>query len=250
MDADDAVLPTAARHAWAEDGRAARTTLSLSRIVDAGLLVADRDGLDAVSMARVAQELGFSTMSLYRHVGSKSELLEHLQDAAPGPAPRHLVPEDASWRTGLTVWARELGERWVRRPWALQIPLLGPPLLPVSLDWMDWAIGFLAPLPLANWEKLSTLMLLNGHVRFEASIAAAAEDDPEDGLRYEQGLRSLAGPDRLSALHAMLDAGPLFDLTMPPPGGAGDPADADAVLRDFGLQRVLDGIEHLVQQRQ
>ena len=64
-----------------------RPTLSLGGIVDAAVRVADTEGLDAVSMGRVAAELGTAPMSLYRHVSAKEELRTLMVDAAWGPAP-------------------------------------------------------------------------------------------------------------------------------------------------------------------
>lgn len=237
--------PSVVAKAWAELDRDPRAGLTLSRVVEAGMVVADEAGLAAVSMGRVAQELGFTTMALYRHVGNKTELLHLMQDAAPGPAPRHLAL-GAEWRDGLQVWSQQLWAALVRRPWTLQIPVAGPPVLPVSLDWMDWALGFLAPLPLANWEKLYSLMLLNAHVRFEAGIAAGATEleGEEEGAAYEAALRSVTSAERHPALHRIL-SGSLFDLPPEIP-----PDQIDDRLRDFGLQRILDGVEHLVRTRE
>jgi AcrR family transcriptional regulator len=83
--------------------------LSLEQILDAGVTVASSEGLGAVSMSRVAGELGTSAMSLYRYVASKDELLALMVDAAFG---KSVEPFDPSgpWRTGLEKWAwAELG---------------------------------------------------------------------------------------------------------------------------------------------
>src|SRR3954470_17526755 len=77
--------------------------LSLARIVAAGVGVADAGGLGAVSMNRVAKELGASAMSLYRYVDSKDELLALMIDAALGTVPR--LPAEADWRARLERWA-------------------------------------------------------------------------------------------------------------------------------------------------
>src|SRR6202020_324762 len=72
-------LPPGLDLLWGRRGqgkRGPRPGLSADMIVDAALRVADAEGLEAVSMARVAAELGFTTMSLYRHVASKEELLQ------------------------------------------------------------------------------------------------------------------------------------------------------------------------------
>ena len=83
-------IPRSLKVLWgAEAGarRGPRPALSLDRIVATAIAVADRDGLAALSMARLAQELGSAPMSLYRHVANKDELLVFMQDAAPGPPP-------------------------------------------------------------------------------------------------------------------------------------------------------------------
>ena len=84
-----------------------KPALSLARIVAAAVRVADAEGLDAVSMGRVAAEVGTAPMSLYRHVASKEELLTLMVDAAWGEAPEGPAPGEG-WRAGLTRWAWRL----------------------------------------------------------------------------------------------------------------------------------------------
>ena len=86
--------------------RAPKRELSIERIVDAAIELADADGLGAVSMAKVAQSLGFTTMSLYRYVTSKDDLLLLMQEAALDVEypPAH---EPADWRAELREASRE-----------------------------------------------------------------------------------------------------------------------------------------------
>ena len=82
-----AALPGSVAAAWGVRERShkgPKPALSLGRIVDAAVRVADAEGLDAVSMGRVAAELGAAPMSLYRHVSAKEELLTLMVDAARG----------------------------------------------------------------------------------------------------------------------------------------------------------------------
>ena len=72
--------------------------------MDAAIRVADTEGLDAVSMGRVAAELGAAPMSLYRHVSAKEELLTPMVDAAWGDSPDPLAAGEG-WRVGLSRWA-------------------------------------------------------------------------------------------------------------------------------------------------
>ena len=96
--------------------------LNVDRVVAAAIELADEDGLAAVSMARVAERLGFTTMSLYRHVASKEELVWRMLDIALGPAPEFATPD---WRTGLERWAHEFRAVLLRHPWGIDIPITG-----------------------------------------------------------------------------------------------------------------------------
>ena len=83
--------------------------------------VADAEGLGAVSMGRVASELGSSPMSLYRYVGAKDELLALMVDAALGDPPP--APAGEGWRDGLARWAWTYHDALRRHPWALRVSL-------------------------------------------------------------------------------------------------------------------------------
>ena len=88
--------PTGLERLWRRDEpeRKPRLGLSLERVVGSGVELADGDGLAGVSMKRVAERLGFTTMSLYRYVTSKDELLLLMQDAVWQPCPALYAPLD------------------------------------------------------------------------------------------------------------------------------------------------------------
>ena len=113
--------------------RGPRPGLSVDAIVEAAIRLADAEGLDAVSMARVAKELGFTTMSLYRYVASKDELLQLMWNASAQGA-EDLVLEGDGWRPRLRSWAIVQREMLDRHPWITQMPMAAPPLAPNSLD--------------------------------------------------------------------------------------------------------------------
>src|SRR5688572_33096520 len=103
----DSGLPASLLAAWGRHDRPARGPrpgLSLARIVDAAVDVAASEGLAAVSMNRVAAELGTAPMSLYRYVAAKDELLELMVDAGVGPPPE--LTDGVGWRAGLAAWAQ------------------------------------------------------------------------------------------------------------------------------------------------
>ena len=247
MGADPALSPEV-RAAWEAHtpAQTSRPSLNVARIVEAGLRVADAEGLGGLSMARIAQELGSATMALYRHVASKDALLVHLQDAGLGSPPPRPEPRP-DWRTGLATWTTEILAVYLRRPWMLGIPVTTPPLMPRNLEWTDWAVDAMADMPLQPFEKLSTLVLLSGYARNEVTqrttMTGAALDERAD-LSFEAGLRHLTSPERLPALHALATSGQLFAM---PAAATSD--DGDQFMVDFGLDRILDGIEALIATR-
>ncbi|HTB55244.1 MAG TPA: helix-turn-helix domain-containing protein, partial [Trebonia sp.] len=101
--------------------RGPRAGLSTDAIVAAAVGIADAEGLEAVSMARVAKKLGFTTMSLYRHVSGKDELLQMMWDASAQGA-EGLVLEGDGWRAKLRMWAIMQRDVLDRHPWITQMP--------------------------------------------------------------------------------------------------------------------------------
>lgn len=230
---------------WDEHGRSAappRPGLSRARIVDVAVELADADGLAALSMGKVAARLGFTTMSLYRHVASKDELLLLMQDAAVGPPPP--VEPSRGWRAGLERWAWDVLARFRAHPWILQtLPMFGPPATPHQLAWLERGLAALAAVPLGEGEKVSTILLIDTHVfgdlqfaAFDEPTAAGAADPAAYGAL-------LAGLDRerFPAVHRAVEGGAFA----PGPDPAGE-RDADFA---FGLARILDGVEQLLGDR-
>jgi AcrR family transcriptional regulator len=112
-------------------GRHPRAALSRRQIVDAALLIADADGLDAVSMRRLARELGAGAMSLYHYFDTRDELLELMSDSTAGEMLVAKLPGD--WRAALRAIAHETRDTFVRHPWMLSTlqerPYVSPNML-------------------------------------------------------------------------------------------------------------------------
>jgi AcrR family transcriptional regulator len=242
---DDA-LPADVQAAWglrAHPGKGPKPGLSLERIVAAAVRIAARDGLDAVSMSRVAAELGASTMSLYRYVNAKDELVKLMIDAAWGPPPAAAPGE--GWRAALSGWAWAMRGVLRRHPWAARVPISGLPIMPNEVAWFEQALAGLRDSGLTEAEKASVIMLVSGYVRTlavtEADIATAvatAGAAPDEWMAaYPRMLTKLADPGQFPALTTFIAAG-VFDR-------ADDPDDEFT----FGLERILDGIEVLVSSR-
>jgi len=237
-------LPASLEAAWGVRAPAARGPhpgLSLKRIVSAAVRVATANGLDAVSMTRVAKEIDAATMALYRYVGAKEELLALMVDQAFESAPPPRSAEEG-WRASLTRWARHHRDVLRRYPWVLRIPVSGPPITPNLVVWFERGLGCLAGTSLTSGEKLSALLLVNGFVRhdavFNADIRRGAKTSGatvQDAVRaYGPLLASLTTADRFPAIHEVIAS-----------GAFAHPGDPDEDF-DFGLERVLDGIAALV----
>jgi AcrR family transcriptional regulator len=208
--------------------------LTRERIVHAAVELADADGVEAVSMARVAERVGFTTMSLYRHVRGKDELVLLMINDAIGEPPEH--PEGGDWRARLERWSWDLLEGVRRHPWLLQVPLSRPPWTPGQLVWLDRALAAMDDTSLTEAEKAASVLLLNGHVFSQARFVADL-GEPDAFPVYIEGLKRLLDAERFPALRRAIDAG-IFDPE-------GEEPDDDF---RFGLERVLDGIERLINQ--
>jgi AcrR family transcriptional regulator len=237
-------LPASIEAAWGLRERPAkgpRPALSLDRIVGAAVDVADAEGIGAVSMARVAEELGSSAMSLYRYVAAKDELLALMVDAALAlpDAPRD-PGED--WRAGIERWAWVYHDALRRHPWVLRVPISGPPVTPNQVRWLEDGLTALAGTGLSEPEKLSVILLVSGFVRNAATLAAdIAAAVAASGAQVMPGwsdvLRRVTDAERFPALHrAMASAAFAQD----------DDPDEEFV---FGLERVVDGVAALIARR-
>src|ERR1700730_101071 len=156
-----AVLPPVIELLWGrrERGkRGPRPGLSADAIVEAAIRVADTEGLEAISMARVAAKLGFTTMSLYRHVASKDELLQLMWNASALGA-ENLVIEGDDWRSPLRTWAIIQCDMLERHPGVTQMPMAAPPLAPNSLHFVERGLATMDGTGLEDSDKLRVIGL-------------------------------------------------------------------------------------------
>ncbi len=226
-----------------EPDRSTRPGLSLERVVRSGVELADGDGLAAVSMKRVAERLAFTTMSLYRYVASKDELLLHMHDTVWQPPPGLDSPLDG-WRAGLERWTWEQHLIMARHPWLDEVRLIDRAGTPSQIAWIDLGLRALTGTPLTEQRKLAVLLLLSGYVSSQATLASPAGEGarqgrcggPDQGAEaFAELLHTVASVERFPALHAAVVSGafaPTEDQTYAP--------------FEFGLELMLDGIEKLI----
>lgn len=231
--------------AGATRSRGPKPTLGVAEIVRVAVEVADAEGLAAVTMRRIATELGFTTMALYRHVPGKHVLAELMIDATiVGP------DEDRStegWRAPLSDWAVDYFGMLLAHPWLLEVDLVGAAWGPNRVAYMERGLRALASTGLPSAEMMGLLLTLTGYVHGSAQILFAAANaahaervaGEEFGAVYGRTLAAVVTEERFPLLAGVLADG-VFEL--PDDGGMQD--------FTFGLERVLDGFAtHLTQFR-
>ncbi|MFB7864104.1 MULTISPECIES: TetR/AcrR family transcriptional regulator [unclassified Streptomyces] len=228
---------------WGGRGPSARgpkPALTVERIVECAIDIADREGFSAVSMQRVAKELGRSTMSLYRYLPGKNDLVSLMIDAALGDPP---ILEDTigDWRAKLEVWAHCYLVVLNDHPWAVLAATLGRAMGPNELGWLESAVSALGGTALSGSEKTDAVVAVNGHVRSWVQYAGNAPAGPTAEISNEHWGTAIAGlvrdhGERYPALLEAMESG-AFD-----PTDEGGPA--------FGLRVVLDGIGVRIAERE
>ncbi|GAA3017972.1 TetR/AcrR family transcriptional regulator [Actinokineospora globicatena] len=230
----DTGLPASIAAAWGvlPPSRGPKRALSLDRIVTAAVAVADADGLDALSMSRVAGELGTSAMSLYRYVSAKDELLTLMTDAIFVDAAAVTSPD---WRPALTELAWGCLRAYRAHPWAVRIPISGPPVTPHQLRWLETGLAALAPTPLTAAEKMSALLLLSGIARNDATLAHDLGNPGDLMPTYAQTLRQILPPQDFPHLLGILNTDVMTQDDHPD------------VEFTWSLARILDGLAALIE---
>jgi len=238
-------LPPVIEQLWGLRGPGRRggpkPALSVERIVAAAVELADVGGLAALSMSRLAEKLGFTTMSLYRYVASKDDLLVLVLDATLGLPPEAPAGD---WRDRCEAWARALRDGYHRHPWVLELPISALPAGPNQLVWFDRGLAALADTTLVEGEKASSVLLISSYVRTQAMLRLDLLKATEAGRTPDWAavVERLADPARFPAVARAVAAGIFADDPNQPEGYPEDEF-------DFGLQRILDGIEVLHRSR-
>lgn len=240
-------LPVSFETAWGVRDRPTKGPkrgLSLDQVVAAGIGVANADGIEGVSMSRVARALGTSAMSLYRYVASKDELLVLMIDGAFGLHEWRLA--DGTWRDRLASWAAIELAAYRRFPWVLRVPVNAAPIMPNQLRFLEHGLRAFSGTALAEPEKLSVILLVTSYVRSYAQLNADLREAYAAGdavaratVHYGRLVTTLTSREEFPALHAVVDAGAFEDMT---------PDEGDNF--QFGLDRILDGVEALMRSRE
>ncbi|WP_328494861.1 TetR/AcrR family transcriptional regulator [Streptomyces sp. NBC_00414] len=220
--------------------RGPKPGLTLDRIVDAAVRVADAEGLEAVSMRRLSTELGTGTMSLYRYVPGKGELLDLMLDRVQRTEDDPAVFGD-DWRSALEALGRENLALYQRHPWLLKANQSRPVLGPSAVEGMEKVISHIKPMGLSDPELVSVVVMIDSYVTGAARTQLYAQEaerktgltDAEFWAAQYPVLEKVMASGRYPVMAALSEDsfGPDFDHF------------------EFGLQRILDGLTTLVNRR-
>jgi AcrR family transcriptional regulator len=213
--------------------RGRKAGLSVESIANAALQLADENGLAGVSMAKLAERLGRSTMGLYRYVTGKDELFELMADAALGEAPP--VSPEQPWQSAIQDWAEAALVALRRHAWYAEVPIVAPPIGPRNLQWLEAGLQALRASGISEPDKvdlvLATITVVHGTIRLTPGPEGEMPNPP-----YGDQLREVLSLTTSPALATAVDRG-AFDA----------PTDDRRPLRGTGfaasIQLVIAGAE-------
>jgi len=212
--------------------RGPRPAFTLDEIARAGIAIADADGLGAVTMARVADQLGVTKMALYRYVPGKAELVALMLDIGLGGPPDR---GDRDWRAALDAWSHALFAAFAGHPWSLEAAVGARVMGPNELAWLEEAVAAMTGTGLHGAEMLDVAVTLVGHVRSLAQQTAGMPADLEGALDDTIAALVEGREDRFPALSAAVRAARA--------------SNQQNQALDFGLARILDGVATLIASR-
>lgn len=231
--------------------RGPRAGLTVDAVVEAAIALADKEGLGALSMRRVADELGVGAMSLYTYVPGKGELVDLMFDAVltetygPGGPASGPWPAELGWRERLTQVAQDTWDTYARHPWALRVGAWRPPMGPGVLDKYERELSAVDGIGLDEVQMDAVITMVNGLV-----------DSTVGGLLEKVEIQQSSGVTEAqwwAATEPYLEQ--VFDAERYPTSTRVGPVVGEALQAAydpersfaFGLARVLDGVEVLIE---
>ena len=208
-----------------------RPQLTRQRVMTVAIELADRDGIDSISMRKLAQELGVEAMSLYTHVRNKEDLLDGMVDAVIGQIP--ISADGAGWKASLRQMALAARSVILRHPWAARTIETRSAPGPAALRYVNAVIGIFREGGFSIAQAHHGLHILGSRaLGFTQDLFDDSGDlDPETAARLA---------DALGATHPYVVE---MALAVTHSGALG-PCDDDAEF-EFALDLILDGLARL-----
>jgi AcrR family transcriptional regulator len=213
--------------------RRAPVPLSRGRVIEAALRIADAEGIDALSMRRLGQELDVEAMSLYKHVAGKEDILDGLVDLVMAEVPP-LSPDD-HWRAGIRRASLDLHGALLRHPWAVSVMETRRTPGPTRLRYLDTVVGLLLGAGFDTSGVGDAFMaidsLVYGFTMQQMSFPLDLETDADEAAAMSRDVFA-AGYPNLVRMAETVATGPGFRLDL-----------------GFSLDLLLDGLERVLAER-
>jgi AcrR family transcriptional regulator len=221
-------------------GRGPKAGLDVPRIVREAIAIADEEGLGALTMRRVAEALGVSPMSLYTYVRNKTELIDLMIDAASESPP---ADSETGWRQAMERLGRDVYTGFQRHPWMLQVPMTRGLMGPNQTAAIEASVRPLDREGLDGREAMAVFNLVVGYAIGAARTAVdTAELEDETGTTTEQWWEDAGS---VLSEHVTADRFP----TLAKLWSADTFTDTSLDYFEFGLQRLLDGVESYLERK-
>ena len=208
-------VPKAALLAWGVTSgttKGPKPRWTLEQILDTAARLADAEGVTAITMTGIAEELGSATMSLYRYVESREDLVVLTADRALGPG---YALDGDTWDDRLRAWVRDLRAAYERHPWLATLPVGTEPLLPSYVRRLEAGLECLGPLGLPSERAITVLTMLwtytRGDVEQTEHLASSMDNSSNAtiGQRLADRLRAVNSGHQLPRVLAALEETPL-----------------------------------------
>jgi len=236
MPASDPPYPSV----WARPRRKERSTLSREQIVAEALRLLDSEGIEALSMRKLAAGLGAGTTSLYWHVANRDELIELVINEVYGEVDLPDAGEAPDWQAAIRHFAHSVRSTILRHPWIVSVldhvaaGYPGPNMVRVS----EHMIGRLAAagFPLPETERALTTVST-----YVTGVAMAEASWHRWLARHGQSQQEWAA-DAMRVMQEVTDGHQWLQAALTAYEGK-DPQTAMDDDFDYGLDRVLDGLQ-------
>lgn len=213
----------------AQPRRGPRHRLTVGAVVETSMALAEEEGLDALSMRKVARRLGVGAATLYTYVPDRSALLALMVDTMVSQAPLpHTRP--GTWREKVEAWCRDDVRSYRAHPWLVDLVALHLPTGPHAFTWTDSALRVFEGTGLSAREALSVIEAVEGYVQGHVvNMVRADRGEQLEGESIQALQRAMVeDPERFPTVRA-LTSGP----------------EAGEVFEE-GLTWLLDGIERRI----
>jgi AcrR family transcriptional regulator len=228
---------------WADRSpgtRGPKRAVTPEEVVQVAVQIADEEGLAALTMHAVSSRLGFTTMAIYRYLPNKEALFDAIVDAGLGLPPRPLKPP-GDWRDEVAQWARAMRAMLCARPWLAELPFVAAPHGP---NWLSWLEALARPLALTGLPATDVgqmISVVEGYTRGASDTSISLARARRRGISEQEWVAAV-GADLGRAIGD--PRFPTFEALITAPSSGHSRSQDESF--DFGLQRVLDGINQYV----